>query len=274
MLQTMDQKTLVNNWENVVAPVRNDILFKDKNQSYGAYALRKNHNRNLAFALLITGSVFFLIVSAPAIIDWFNNLEEEVVVPISMTEVNLTPPPPLDDNPPPPPPPPPPPIMKTIKFTPPVVKDEIVEEEPPPIQLEEPPQIAIVTQEGSEDEIIIPDEITEVVAPAADQIWAWVPEPPEFPGGLGAMYSFIKKKVVYPQMEKEAGITGTCTLSFVVEKDGSITDVKVLKGVPSCKACDREAVRVVRMMPNWAPGRQSGNPARVQFTLPIKFKLK
>ena len=70
-------ESLFNNWNSVVAPVRNDIVFEDRNKAYGAYDLRKNHNRSVAIALLITGASFVFIVSLPAIIDWINNKMEE-----------------------------------------------------------------------------------------------------------------------------------------------------------------------------------------------------
>lgn len=271
-----DQKTMVNNWEDVVAPVRNNIVFEGRNHAYGAFALRKNHNRNLAIALSITSVLFILFVSIPAIINWLDKAEEEVIVPMTITAVDLTPPPPIDETePPPPPPPPPPPVMKTVKFTPPVVKDEIVEEEPPPIQLEEEtPQIAIVTQEGQEDEIIIPEEIPQVVEPTIEAPLVIVEQMPSFPGGELAMMKYIQKKVVYPQMEKEAGIAGTCYITFVVEKDGTITDVKLLRGVSGGPGCDKEAIRVVKSMPPWKAGKQNGRAVRVQFNLPIKFSLR
>ena len=270
----MAQESLFNNWDNVVAPVRNDIVFEERNKKYGAYALRKNHNRTVALALLITGSSFLLLVSLPAIIDWINNKMEEVVIPVEITAVDLTAPPPLDETEPPPPPPPPPPVMETVKFTPPVVTDEEVVDEPPPVQAEETPQISTVTQEGTEDAIIIPQEATGVVEPASDAPLAIVEQMPTFPGGETEMMKFIQKNVQYPQMEKEAGISGTCYITFVVEKDGSITGVDKLRGVSGGPGCDKEAIRVVKLMPAWNVGKQNGRAVRVQFNLPIKFSLR
>ena len=100
--------SLFNNWDSVVAPVRNDIVFEDRNKSYGAYDLRKNHNKSVALALLITGASFVLLVSLPTIIDWINNKMDEVEVPVDITPVDLSAPPPIDETEPPPPPPPPP----------------------------------------------------------------------------------------------------------------------------------------------------------------------
>ena len=101
-----------------------------------------------------------------------------------------------------------------------------------------------------------------------------VEQMPSFPGGESEMMKYIQKNVSYPQMEKEGQIQGTCYVTFVVEKDGSITDVKVLRGVSGGKGCDKEAMRVVKSMPNWKAGKQNGREVRVQFNLPIKFTLR
>ena len=98
---------------------------------------------------------------------------------------------------------------------------------------------------------------------------------PEPPGGINAFYKYVSSHIVYPQMEKEAGIQGKAFLKFVVEMDGSLSDVQVLKGVSGCGACDKEAVRVLKTFPDkWKPGRQNGHAARVYYTLPIVFKVQ
>lgn len=271
----MAESSLFNNWNSVVAPVRNELVFEDRNKAYGAYDLRRNHNRSVAFAVLITGATFLLAVSIPAIIDWINNKMEEVEVPIDNTIVDLTAPPPIDESEPPPPPPPPPPVMETVKFTPPVVTDDEVVDEPPPIQTEETPQISTETVEGTGDEIIIPEETGPgVVEAVVETPLTIVEQMPTFPGGEAEMMKYIQKNVSYPQMEKEGQIQGTCYVTFVVEKDGSITDVKVLRGVSGGPGCDKEAMRVVKSMPNWKAGKQNGREVRVQFNLPIKFILR
>lgn len=273
--------SLFNNWDSVVAPVRNELVFEGKNKSYGAYDLRKNHNKSLTVALTITAAAFVLIVSMPAIIDWINNKMEEVEVPVDITPLDLTAPPPIDETEPPPPPPPPPPVMETVKFTPPVVTDEEVVDEPPPVQTEETPQISTVTQEGTGDEndIVIPEtgNGNQVVEPVVEAPLTIVEQMPEFPGGEAARQKFIVEEINkkgYPAMEKEAGISGTVYLTFVVEKDGSITDVKVLRGVAGGPGYDKLAVQVAKSMPNWKVGKQNGREVRVQYNMPIKFSLK
>ena len=94
---------------------------------------------------------------------------------------------------------------------------------------------------------------------------------PEYPGGVNAMYEFIQKNLKYPESAKEKGLEGRVYVQFVVEKDGSLNDITVLRGV--CDEIDAEAVRVVKAMPNWKPGINNGEPVRVQFTLPFKFQL-
>ncbi len=97
---------------------------------------------------------------------------------------------------------------------------------------------------------------------------------PFFPGGENALYQFIGKNVKYPQRPKELGISGTVFITFVIEKDGAITDVKVLRGVKNAEECDEEAVRVIKSMPKWSPCVQYGRNVRVQFNLPVKFYLR
>jgi len=264
-----------NNWDNIVSPVRNDIVFEDRNKSYGAYELRINHNKTLAISLLITAVTLTLLVGFPKIMELFSKKTEEVEVPIDITNVDLTPPPPIDETEPPPPPPPPPPVMETVKFTPPVVTDEEVVDEPPPIQTEDLPQISTVTQaaQGNED-IVIPDEVgSGVVEPNDNEVFAVVQQMPEFPGGEKELYKYLSNNIKYPSVEYSNGITGMCVVNFVIEKDGSITSVKIARGVNGGPGCDKEAMRVVQSMPKWKVGKQNGRPVRVLYNLPIRFSI-
>lgn len=261
-------------WTDVVSDGRNELVFEHKNKNYGAFELRKRYNRTVTIALIISSAAFLFAVSVPVIMNWIANHNQELAVNLENTPVDLTPPPPVDETEPPPPPPPPPPVMETVKFTPPVVTDEEVPDEPPPLQTEETPQISTVTQEGTDDAIVIPEVKNDVVAPTIEAPLTIVEQMPAFPGGELEMMKFIQKNVQYPQVEKEAGISGTCYVTFVVEKDGSITDVKILRGVSGGPGCDKEAKRVVSSMPSWKAGKQNGREVRVQFNLPIKFTLK
>lgn len=105
-----------------------------------------------------------------------------------------------------------------------------------------------------------------------EQIFQVVEENPEFPGGLEALRHFFQKNIQYPASAKEAGAHGKVFLNFVVEKDGSLTDIKLLKGLGF--GCDEEALRVMQLMPKWNPGKQSGEAVRVKYNLPIQFSLE
>jgi periplasmic protein TonB len=103
------------------------------------------------------------------------------------------------------------------------------------------------------------------------QIFTVVESMPSFPGGEAARIEYLNNNIKYPQMARESGIQGRVFVTFVVERDGSVTDVKVLRGIGG--GCDEEAVRVIQNMPKWEPGKQRGKPVRVQFNMPILFKL-
>jgi len=107
--------------------------------------------------------------------------------------------------------------------------------------------------------------------PAEEEIFTVVESVPEFPGGDAALYAFLETNMKYPEMAKSAGISGKVYLTFVVEKDGSITDVRLLRGIGG--GCDEEAMRVVQNMPIWRPGLQRNVPVRVQYIFNVKFTL-
>jgi protein TonB len=272
----MAVSTLFNEWTNVVAEGRNELVFENKNKAYGAYELRRTYNRTVTIALSIATISFVLLLCIPLVMDWINSRKEEVVPPVTITSADLTPPP-IDPNEPPPPPPPPPPAIPTIAFTPPVVTDEIVEEVPPVIT-EETPQISTVTHEGEDKgEIIIPETGTGIVQPVKEEIFTIVEQMPSFPGGDAAMMKWIRDRIEsigYPQMEKEAGISGTCYVTFVIDKEGNVTDTKILRGVSGGPGYDKVALQVVKSMPKWGAGKQNGRTVSVQYNLPIKFTIR
>ena len=140
--------------------------------------------------------------------------------------------------------------------------DEIIQDEIN-ISIEDRPDQAAQTY--------VPVSIEEAPEPVAEEIFTFVEEYPEFLGGEKALYEYIKNNVNYSELAIKTNIEGTVYVEFVVEKDGSISDVKVLRGIGG--GCDEEAVRVVKSMPKWKPGKQRGQPVRVYYTLPIDFKL-
>ena len=107
---------------------------------------------------------------------------------------------------------------------------------------------------------------------ANDKVYEKVEVMPEFPGGEQAMMDFVGKNVQYPKEAMEKEISGRVLVGFIVEKDGSIADVKVVKGIGG--GCDEEAVRVVKAMPKWKPGKDKGKPVRVSYVMPFTFKLQ
>lgn len=104
------------------------------------------------------------------------------------------------------------------------------------------------------------------------QIFLVVEKMPEFPGGEEKFNQFLADSLKYPELARESGIQGRVFVTFVVEKDGSVSDARVLRGIGG--GCDEEALRVINLMPRWNPGRQRGQPVRVQYNLPIKFTLE
>ena len=105
-----------------------------------------------------------------------------------------------------------------------------------------------------------------------DQVFQVVEVDPEFPGGMEALTKYLSENIKYPEQAKKDKIQGKVYISFVVEKDGSVADAKVLRGIGG--GCDEEALRVVNAMPKWTPGKQRNTPVRVQFNLPVVFKLQ
>lgn len=133
-----------------------------------------------------------------------------------------------------------------------------------------------INAEVDQDEVIeeydfTPPEIEEEEIVEAE-IFTVVEEMPEFPGGPAKMMEFIQKNVKYPMLARESDIQGRVFVDFVVEPDGSITNVKILRGIGG--GCDEEAIRVVESMPKWKPGKQRGSAVRVSFRAPIIFKLQ
>ena len=115
-------------------------------------------------------------------------------------------------------------------------------------------------------------EDTVVENKVEEEIFVFVEENPVFPNGEENMYKYLGSNIKYPKDALENGIQGTVVVKFVVEKDGTISNVKAIRKIGG--GCDEEAVRVVKRMPRWKPGKQRGKPVRTEFTLPIQFKLR
>lgn len=256
-------------WSNAVSPERRDIVFENRNKAYGGYVLRREYQRRILMALLFTVLGIGIATVTPLLVTYLKKVD--IGKEVKITEgITLEEPPPIDKSAPPPPPViPPPPVQQTIKFTPPkVVKDEEVVEPPPTQEETKDVQVSTVTQEGDKDIIDLPPD---PVDPDAGKIFTVVEEMPSFPGGEEKLFEYLSK-IKYPSIARENGISGRVYVTFVVDKDGKIKDAKILRGIGG--GCDEEALRVVRSMPDWKPGRQNGRSVSVQYNLPVNFNLK
>ena len=175
---------------------------------------------------------------------------------------------------------------ETQKFTAPVIKkDELVKEENQVKQmdkLDDKVAVGAEDKEGVKDRTVeaVRSEIAVAAPPpppapkpeVATKVFDVVEEMPSFPGGNGALMSYLNSNVKYPVVAQENGVQGRVIISFVVERDGSISDVKVARSVDP--SLDREAQRVVKSMPRWTPGKQNGQTVRVKYTVPVVFRLQ
>lgn len=163
---------------------------------------------------------------------------------------------PITEQPPPPPPP---------------VEQPVIQEIPDEVEIEEKIEVNFdvdVKEETVIREVVIADV---PVVEKADEIFDVVENAPEFPGGMEAWYQYLQKNLKYPTQARRMGIEGTVYVVFVVNTDGSIQDVELLRGIGG--GCDEEAIRVIANAPKWTPGKQRGKPVRVRMRLPVRFKL-
>ena len=175
---------------------------------------------------------------------------------------------------------------ETQKFTAPVIKkDELVKEENQVKQmdkLDEKVAVGTENKEGTKDRLAeaVRSDIAVAAPPpppapkpeVSNKVFDVVEEMPHFPGGAAALQAFLSSNTKYPVVAQENGVQGRVIVSFVVERDGSITDVKVVRSVDP--SLDREATRVVKSMPRWSPGKQNGSAVRVKYTVPVVFRLQ
>jgi periplasmic protein TonB len=248
-----------------------DIVFRNKNKEYGSYMLRKKYKKHVTISLLTGFLILAAVVAYPLINSYINQKkairETEKEVGIELKGAT-------QEEPPPPPPPPPPPeaMVEKVKFTAPiVVEDSTIETGL--VSMDDLNKKGNVEVPSEEVEVEVKDEKPKVIeTPVQAEIFTVVEEQPGYPGGEEARIGFLQQNIKYPEEAKELGIQGKVFVTFVVEIDGSITDVRVLRGIGG--GCDEEAIRVVKSMPKWVPGKQRGVPVRVQFNLPIKFTLQ
>ncbi len=265
-----------------------DIIFADRNKAYGAYQLRRSYRQYLVRAVLYGVVLIVLFLLLPFIMNVVSGVFAKKEKPIDVV-AELGPPPDIDPNQPPPPPPPPvetppPPTRSTVKFVPPIVKkdEEVVEEKPQDIAkiLDEDKDIGDEDKKGNDEAPPAidenPTELQVVEAPKVVEEKTYemfdIQKAPSFPGGEQELLKFLNQNIKYPPLARENNIQGVVALTFVVNKDGSVSDVNIVKDIGG--GCGKEAVRVVNSMPKWVPGEANGHPVKVRFTLPVRFRLE
>ncbi|QDW27755.1 energy transducer TonB [Pedobacter sp. KBS0701] len=259
-----------------------EVVFADKNKNYGAYQLRKSNGANTTKALIIGSIIFLVLFFSPKIYSLIKGSMDQQEDQVKAQEVILAPPPPVNpETPPPPPVEPPPPKVDQVKMPPPIVKPDIeVRDEPPTVEKlkEADPGQRDIKGDPTAD-IVIAEPVGEgpkreaAVAVDDNKVYDFVSieKQPEFPGGIAKFYGYLGKAIKYPPMAQENNVQGKVFLSFVVEKDGKLTDITVTRGLGS--GTDEEAIRVLKASPRWNPGIQNGKPVRVKYNINVNFTL-
>lgn len=253
-----------------------DLIFDPRYRKYGGYELRTKSSARHLRALLIAVFLFLFAVAAPFLARQIfpKKAERDTRVRILtnikidqpkedelMKEVKL----------------PPEQLRNSIKFELPEIQpDEQVTEEPPPSQKEinsQKAEVGATTFDKGTDDISAPPATVEnaKIAGESDVPLTRADQMPQFPGGEREMMRFIKNNLRYPTGAQANNIQGTVILNFVVDREGKITNLKVVKGIGF--GCDEESIKVMEKMPLWSPGKQRGQTVPVSFTMPIRFVL-
>jgi len=263
-----------------------DLIFEGKNQAYGAYKLRKGTSRRNIISIIIVVVVALLAFSVIAIkkivdantekvastqVTELSNLEQKQKKAEVKKQIKVQEPEKVVER-----------VKSSVKFTAPVIKkdSEVKPEDEIKTQdqlMQNKAAIGSFDVKGNDDangEVLKAKEVIAQPEPPKveeNKIFDMVEEMPSFPGGPAALMQFLQSNTHYPAVAQENGVQGRVTVSFVVEKDGSITDVQVARSADP--SLDKEAVRVVKSMPRWTPGRQNGSTVRVKFNVPVTFRL-
>lgn len=265
-----------------------EMVFEGRNKEYGAYRLRKNAGKRNLYSL-ITIFIAALAIWGGISLVKFVESRTKTVAQTSVAElstlnqpkkkaevkqqqkVKLDQPEKVVER-----------VKSSVKFTAPVIKkdNEVKPEDELKTQdelMNTKTAIGALDVKGNDDangEVL---KIKEAVAqpepkPEVEKVFDVVEQMPSFPGGPSALMEWLSNNVKYPVVAQENGVQGRVVVSFVVERDGSITDVKVVRGVDP--SLDKEASRVVRAMPRWIPGKQNGSAVRVKYNVPVAFRLQ
>ncbi|MFL5729878.1 MAG: energy transducer TonB [Cytophagaceae bacterium] len=264
--------------ENVLKESFNELVFENRNKNFGAYSLRQRYSKHVLLALAGSAMAFTLALASPVVYDKYFKAEEvqaeEEKVVARVMDLNDVPkpkelpPPPLDI-----------PDIASIKFPPLEIKpdDQVLKEE----------EVATVdklkestpgeeTKDGDKGITALEQAVEQVkpeeVKPQEEEIAIWVDQEAEFPGGQEQLVSYIQGNLHYTADAKAANIQGLVVLEFTVNKDGSLTDFKVLKSLGH--GLDEEAMRVVKSMPKWKPGYLNGEPKKIRKKMKFPFSLK
>ncbi|WP_353721353.1 TonB family protein [Dyadobacter sp. 676] len=286
MVKTADMQTLLNlsvDHQNLLAMEKslNDIVFENRNKSYGAYDLRKGYGQTIQRSVVMGVAFFLLLVMFPKLYAKLtpDPKPDDIAYIVEVKPVDIK----MEE------PPAPPakkevvPAPKAVKsVTPEVLPDNKVEIEelPPVVEDLQNAQPSTETVDGLENIETIAPPVANTPAAKAETVGAearkeetfiFVEQAPQYAGGNEAMAAFLRKNLKYPSQASRAGIQGKVFVQFTVGSDGKIENATAVKGIGF--GCDEEAVRVVKMMKDWMPGKQAGVPVRVRFTLPIAFQL-
>ena len=265
-----------------------DLVFEGRNQDYGAYKLRKGTTKRNIWSIIIVALaavLLYLGLQLQHMVEANRQVENTQAVELSALEqkkkeakvekkeqIKVEPEKVVEK------------VKSSVKFTAPVIKKDNEVKEEDEIKLDEVEKsnkaVGAFTVEGNDEvggEVLKAKE--EIAAPEPpkqqveeNKVFDVVEQMPSFPGGMGALMSWLSQNIKYPVIAAENGVQGRVIVQFVVEKDGSITDVKVAKSVDP--SLDKEAARVVGSMPHWIPGKQNGSAVRVKYTVPVTFKLQ
>ena len=272
-----------------------DLVFEGKNKDFGAYVIRtdspKRHNKAVLWTLigaLIFGGLAFGLVKANQYLEArrlaMEGEQEEVLIDMSQDAEEPEPenerveqpkPEVLPEE-----------VLKSVKVTElQIVEDDKVKKEDEIKTQDELKETETAfgqkdNEKGTEDrnvtrtlkEEVVVEKPIEKPKEVKEEIFKSVEQMPQFPGGDAALMKFLSSHINYPPMAAENNVQGKVILQFVVEKDGHVGEVKVVRSVD--KDLDKEAVRVVKTLPKFTPGRQNGQPVRVWYTLPVQFKLQ
>ena len=264
----------LNPWTSVVSSQRNEIVFENRNRNYGAFIIRREYSRTVWISMLYTGTIVLLIVLTPKIIGLFSQTIHEKIVSLTSEQVVVDVLPDISVEPPVVPKTQPHVTATTAAPTTPEVRDVVETSTSPITQTTDPGTIGPDTHPGDPEPRVPETNIPATVVVENNDPVDFADTMPQFPGGDAMMHAFLKNNMSYPPIESENGIQGTVFLSFVVDKTGSINDLKVLRGVKGGPGLELAAVKAVERMPKWKPGNHNGRKVAVHLTLPVRFVLK